>query len=112
MRSSRKLANGDPKMAAPNELPMVRKNVTPDVATAEVGESRRVLHDQDEHLHAHADPGAEDEEVQRLHDHRCLGIHLGQQHEPHRHHARANDREDLVPAGAAHYDATGLGGQQ
>ena len=33
MRSSRKLANSEPKMAAPNELPMVRKNVTPEVAT-------------------------------------------------------------------------------
>ena len=25
--------NSEPKMAAPNELPMVRKNVTPEVAT-------------------------------------------------------------------------------
>ena len=33
IRSSRKLANSDPKIAAPNELPMVRKNVTPEVAT-------------------------------------------------------------------------------
>ena len=32
-RSSRKFANSDPKIAAPNELPMVRKNVTPEVAT-------------------------------------------------------------------------------
>jgi hypothetical protein len=27
------LANSEPNTAAPNELPMVRKNVTPDVAT-------------------------------------------------------------------------------
>jgi hypothetical protein len=27
------LVNSDPKIAAPNELPMVRKNVTPEVAT-------------------------------------------------------------------------------
>ena len=33
IRSCRKLVNSEPKMAAPNELPMVRKNVTPDVAT-------------------------------------------------------------------------------
>ena len=30
---SRKLANMEPKIAAPNELPIVRKNVTPEVAT-------------------------------------------------------------------------------
>ncbi|SIL08336.1 Uncharacterised protein [Mycobacteroides abscessus subsp. abscessus] len=29
----RKLENSEPNMAAPKELPMVRKNVTPDVAT-------------------------------------------------------------------------------
>ena len=33
IRLSRKFANNDPKTAAPKELPMVRKNVTPDVAT-------------------------------------------------------------------------------
>src|SRR3954471_555108 len=33
IRPARKLANKDPKMAAPKELPIVRKNVTPDVAT-------------------------------------------------------------------------------
>ena len=33
MRPPRKLANSDPKMAAPKELPMVRKKVTPEVAT-------------------------------------------------------------------------------
>ena len=30
---ARKLENSDPNIAAPNELPMVRKNVTPEVAT-------------------------------------------------------------------------------
>ena len=33
MRPVRKLVNSEPKMAAPNELPMVRKKVTPEVAT-------------------------------------------------------------------------------
>src|SRR5690349_3191401 len=33
MRLARKLANNDPNIAAPKELPIVRKNVTPDVAT-------------------------------------------------------------------------------
>ena len=33
IRLCRKLVNSEPKIAAPNELPIVRKNVTPDVAT-------------------------------------------------------------------------------
>src|SRR5271166_1703133 len=33
IRSLRKFENSEPNIAAPNELPMVRKNVTPEVAT-------------------------------------------------------------------------------
>jgi hypothetical protein len=33
MRLWRKLVNSEPKIAAPNELPIVRKKVTPEVAT-------------------------------------------------------------------------------
>jgi hypothetical protein len=33
IRSLRRFENNEPNIAAPNELPMVRKNVTPEVAT-------------------------------------------------------------------------------
>ena len=104
--------NSDPKIAAPNELPMVRKNVTPEVATPRSAKLDGVLHDQNEHLHAHADAGAEDEQIQRLQQHRCGGVHPRQQHKRDDHHRGPDDREDLVAAGAADDHAAAHRGQQ
>ena len=47
IRPARKLVNSEPKIAAPKELPMVRKNVTPEVATPRSAKLDGVLHDQD-----------------------------------------------------------------
>jgi len=71
--------NSEPKIAAPNELPMVRKNVTPDVATPRSSKLDVFCHDQHKHLHARPDTGAEDEQVNRLQQCRCGRVHPGHQ---------------------------------
>ena len=54
---------------------MVRKKVTPDVATPRSAKLDGVLHDQHEHLHAQPDAGAEHEQVHRLLPGRRGGVH-------------------------------------
>ena len=71
---------------------------------AEVFETRRVLHDQHQHLHARPDTGAEDEQVNRLQQCRCGRVHPGHQQKSKRHHRRSGDREDLVSPGPADQD--------
>ena len=100
IRPARKLANSDPKIAAPNELPMVRKNVTPDVATPRSAKlavfctisTSTCMHSP-----------IPEPRTNRYTDCCQVGVAAsicGQQHERHRHDRGAGDRKDLVPAGA------------
>ena len=79
---------------------------------AEVFEIRRVLHDQDQHLHGQADAGAQDDQEDRLHQRRGGRLHARHQQKRERHQRGAGHREDLVAAGPADQGAAAGRGDQ
>ncbi len=68
---------------------------------AHLAQRERVLHDEDEDLHTHAEPEAHDREVGTEHPDRQRRGHRGEQEQSDRGDRRSDDRQPLVPTGAA-----------